>query len=489
MILALLTLALPGLAMADEPLASGTDYVVQPGDWLAKIADRHYGDASLYPAIVLATNAVAAEEGSYATIADPYLIEPGWKLVIPSVEKARAGLTVDALGNATYQSEWTASGKAPLVDGEYSEQAAPGSATRTVVGLGDRAAFGYAGDGEPFAVVTLITDPGGSGTFYDLAVVLDRGQGPVHVATTSLGDRVKIESLSVEKDEIVVRMIAHGANDPMCCPTQRVVERFALQDDQLVPLSSEVGFDGSEIVGITWQWERFIGGDDSRIDVDDPSLYTLTLKPDGSYQVKADCNLSTGAYTLQDGALTLQPGPTTLAECAPGSLYGQFLAKLGDVRTYVMDEGKLVLNLFADAGDMVFSRGQGTEGSAQEGGDVSVALGDMLWGLESWTDPQGELVAALPNVEITIEFQGDQVVGSAGCNRYFASYQLDGDRLTVGPIGATRMSCGSSVDEHESQYLMALESAASYRIVDGQLEILNAEGNTVLTFSEIAGAP
>ena len=114
----------------------------------------------------------------------------------------------------------------------------------------------------------------------------------------------------------------------------------------------------SALTDIVWEWVRFEGGDDSVIDVDDPSHYTLILNPDGTYQVRADCNQATGGYTLDDAHLTLKPGPTTLAECATGSLYNTFLSHLGHARTYVMDGDNLVLNLWADAGNMIFRPAQ-----------------------------------------------------------------------------------------------------------------------------------
>jgi hypothetical protein len=237
-ILVSLALILNVPSVAQEPVECGSDYVVQTGDWLAKIADQHYGDYSLYPAIVLATNARSASDDSYATITDPWLIEPGWKFCIPSIQTARSGFTVDVLENAEYLSEWTASGKASLTDGEYRESIVPGAATQIVVLLSDRMAFGHTSDGKPLTVVILITAPGGSGTFYYLAAVVEQDGQPVNVAATLLGDRVKINSLAMEGGEIVVDMVTQGPDDPMCCPTQRVVERYTLQGDQLVQTSS-----------------------------------------------------------------------------------------------------------------------------------------------------------------------------------------------------------------------------------------------------------
>jgi heat shock protein HslJ len=157
-------------------------------------------------------------------------------------------------------------------------------------------------------------------------------------------------------------------------------------------------------------------------------------------------------------------------------LYDQFLSRLGDVRTYVMDEGKLVLNLWADAGNMVFEKaGQAASSIPSEG---------LVWRLDAYADAQGNLVDARQDTEITLEFQAGQLGGSAGCNRYFAPYQLDGARLAVGPIGATQMACQAAVNEQERLYLAALESAASYEITESQLRLVDATGKTVLTFSE-----
>jgi len=86
----------------------------------------------------------------------------------------------------------------------------------------------------------LVTDPGGSGTFYDLAVMVNQGGQQVNVATATLGDRVIIHGVSIVDNEVVVDMLQAGPDDPMTSPTQWVVNRFSLQGDQLVQASSEV---------------------------------------------------------------------------------------------------------------------------------------------------------------------------------------------------------------------------------------------------------
>jgi len=52
----------------------------------------------------------------------------------------------EALGNITYPSEWTGSGRAPLVGGIYQEPKTPVSSSNIVVRLADSLAVGRIGD-------------------------------------------------------------------------------------------------------------------------------------------------------------------------------------------------------------------------------------------------------------------------------------------------------------------------------------------------------
>ncbi|MFB0537238.1 MAG: substrate-binding domain-containing protein, partial [Anaerolineae bacterium] len=90
MIVALLAVFVPVVSAA--PLAQGQEYVVTAGDSLSKIADKYLGNPLAWPAIMLATNAKHEEDSSFAEITDANLIQPGWKLWIPSAEEAEAFL-------------------------------------------------------------------------------------------------------------------------------------------------------------------------------------------------------------------------------------------------------------------------------------------------------------------------------------------------------------------------------------------------------------
>ena len=160
-------------------------------------------------------------DSSYPTITNPWLIESDWKLCIPDAASANAGITIDKLMNMGVPVRVDPiRPMAPLTNGEYSESVAPGSATKTSVKLTDHTAFGYI-DGKPAAAVILVTDPGGSGTFYYLALVTESEGKLTNIATTLLGDRVQINSLAVKEGKMILDMITQGPDDPFCCPTQR----------------------------------------------------------------------------------------------------------------------------------------------------------------------------------------------------------------------------------------------------------------------------
>lgn len=115
----------------------------------------------------------------------------------------------------------------------------------------------------------------------------------------------------------------------------------------------------TRLLGTVWQWQEFQdsadGDEASDIRVPNPTEYTLMLRSDDAAHIRADCNRLTWTYTLQDGGLTFNTlGPSTLAACGDESLDQRYLERLGNTTSYVVTDGKLYLNLKADAGNMIF---------------------------------------------------------------------------------------------------------------------------------------
>jgi hypothetical protein len=168
------------------------------------------------------------------------LLFAGFMLLLATCQTANRALTIHDLKGGEYGSEWSAKGKIKLNDGIYKEKIGPDSATELVIKLSDKMALGdLNGDGAEDAAVILISNPGGSGTFYDLAAVINGKGKPIWAASVSLGDRVKVEDVSVRSGKIVVKMVTHQRTDPRCCPSLRVEQQYSLQGDALVEQTPE----------------------------------------------------------------------------------------------------------------------------------------------------------------------------------------------------------------------------------------------------------
>jgi peptide/nickel transport system substrate-binding protein len=91
-ICSMLLLAAPGILKAAPPGQAEQVYTVTLADSMWNIAEKYLGNGAAYPAIVEATNNKHAEDASFPEIKDPGMIQPGWKLLIPSAAEAEAAM-------------------------------------------------------------------------------------------------------------------------------------------------------------------------------------------------------------------------------------------------------------------------------------------------------------------------------------------------------------------------------------------------------------
>ena len=104
--------------------------------------------------------------------------------------------------------------------------------------------------------------------------------------------------------------------------------------------------------------------------------------------------------------------------------------------------------------------------------------------LETGTTYQVEWIGERPLIDrshLTITL-GDEnrAYGNAGCNHWFASYELKGDTLTFGAAGSTRKLCAPALMEQEQRFLEALDKVQRWDIspID-PLRLWPAEGKPI----------
>lgn len=253
----------------------------------------------------------------------------------------------------TYRMQSLSSGSVTLVNGAYHAPAAPGSAAETVVKLTDKQAFGTM-QGRDAGAVVLVASFGGTGSFYELAFLSRGATGWENKDTVLLGDRVKVHSVEIESDHVVVRMTTHGPQDPFCCPTLEVTKRFAVKENRLVPDTEGTKAGEPRIIGPVWQWVRTRYNNDTITAPEKPERYTIRFLENGNIAVKADCNQKGGTYTREGKTVTIRITHSTMAACEPGSLEGTFAKDLGAAAVFFLKDGDLYIDLKYDSGTMRF---------------------------------------------------------------------------------------------------------------------------------------
>lgn len=71
---------------------------------------------------------------------------------------------------------------------------------------------------------------------------------------------------------------------------------------------------------------------------------------------------------------------------------------------------------------------------------------------------------------------------TVGCNRASGKARIDGDKVSFGPLAATRMACPPELAGLEFKYFAALEATRSLRLEDSQLALLNERGEELAAF-------
>ncbi|WP_343572434.1 META domain-containing protein [Pseudomonas sp.] len=88
------------------------------------------------------------------------------------------------------------------------------------------------------------------------------------------------------------------------------------------------------------------------------------------------------------------------------------------------------------------------------------------------------------HITLTLDGNG-RAYGSAGCNHWFASYTLEGDKLTFGQPGSTRKMCAEALMEQEGRFLQMLRDVQRWDFSDqGELRLWPASGRAMRMWPE-----
>lgn len=227
----------------------------------------------------------------------------------------------------------------------------------------------------------------------------------------------------------------------------------------------EATSDPSSVEGVPWV---LVSG----VDVDgwEASAPSISFGEDGTASGSSGCNQWGGSYTFDGDTLELGEIAMTSMGCPPPAdeVERAYMDALEQANRWRVEDGELVL-LDDDAELLRY-------GAASPVGDwqaTGLLQGDAFTSL-------------LAGTEITASFDEDGALsGSAGCNTYNSTYTTDGGTVEIAEPSSTRMACPEpeGVMDQEAAYLGALPTVVGFRVERGVLELLNAEGSAVVTYT------
>ena len=122
-----------------------------------------------------------------------------------------------------------------------------------------------------------------------------------------------------------------------------------------------------------------------------------------------------------------------------------FIEALGLAISITIDSNTLFIH-YGDNISLVLDKYQVLEGTS--------------WILNAFSTDD-ELVDALSDTEIIINFADGMITGSAGCNTFFGEYEVDSNTISFQGLGTTLMACEEAVMTQESNFNEALGLATS----------------------------
>ena len=202
---------------------------------------------------------------------------------------------------------------------------------------------------------------------------------------------------------------------------------------------------------------------------------TAEFTDDGNVGGSAGCNRYSGQYTVSGSSIQFTESIASTMMACDGPIMDQesaYFQALGAAKSFVIGADQLTLSDEGGKELATFTaQSQSLEGSS--------------WQVISYNNGKQAVTSVLIGSELTADFGTDgKLTGSAGCNNYNGGYEVDGDKITIGPLASTMMMCNEpeGLMDQESQFLAALQSAATYKVEGDRLELRTADGALAADF-------
>ena len=104
----------------------------------------------------------------------------------------------------------------------------------------------------------------------------------------------------------------------------------------------------------------------------------------------------------------------------------------------------------------------------------------------SWVAEEIDGIGVVEGVQSTLVFESEErIVGSTGCNQYFAPIRRAGATLRIGTMGSTRRACPPPLMNQERLFLAALAAVTTFRQEGRALWLIDESGRARVRLARV----
>jgi heat shock protein HslJ len=183
------------------------------------------------------------------------------------------------------------------------------------------------------------------------------------------------------------------------------------------------------------------------------------------------CNQFMGSYAMEGERLVLGTLGGTMRACLEPAMSVEeaFLRSFSGALRVAGAGDELILTPVDGGERLRFER------------EVPLPLEGTQWEVTGYNNGRQAVVSPQTGTRLTVTFRDGQVSGSSGCNRFHGPVTVEENRLTIHPLATTRKACDEALMAQERAFLAALESATTWDIARGMLDVHRADGERALT--------
>ena len=237
--------------------------------------------------------------------------------------------------------------------------------------------------------------------------------------------------------------------------------------------------ESANLEGTLWALESYQNADGETVDAMLNSGARAEFE-NGEVSGTSGCNQFFGTYEVDGNSISIGPLASTLMACPPPLMDQEFgfMTSFQSAATYEISSDTLTMS--NANGDVVVTFLE----------SEPLSLTGISWIANGVNNGRGGVQSIVIGNEITAVFSEDGALsGSAGCNNYSGTYEVDGENMSIGPLAVTEKFCEQpeGTMDQESEYLAALDTVGTWSIDGDVLDLRTSEGSRAVSYN--AGGP